>query len=68
MCGISDDSTRYRGNSENALHGTYHQASSQHRPHYLAEFCYYFNCRSGAMPAPTPCLCPTRCSSRLRAH
>jgi len=33
------------GNVKNALRGTYHKASSQHLPRYLAEFCYRFNRR-----------------------
>ncbi len=33
------------GNVKNALHGTYHKASPEHLPRYLAEFCYRFNRR-----------------------
>ena len=33
------------GNVKNALRGTYHKASPQHLPRYLAEFCYRFNRR-----------------------
>ena len=33
------------GNVKNAMRGTYHKASSQHLPRYLAEFCYRFNRR-----------------------
>lgn len=33
------------GNVKNVLHGTYHKASPQHLPRYLAEFCYRFNRR-----------------------
>ncbi|WP_295455800.1 IS1595 family transposase [uncultured Thiodictyon sp.] len=33
------------GNVKNAMHGTYHQASPNHLPRYLAEFCYRFNRR-----------------------
>ena len=33
------------GNVKTAMQGTYHKASSQHLPRYLAEFCYRFNRR-----------------------
>lgn len=33
------------GNVKNAMLGSYHKASSQHLPRYLAEFCYRFNRR-----------------------
>lgn len=33
------------GNIKNALHGSYHKASPQHMPRYLAEFCNRFNRR-----------------------
>jgi hypothetical protein len=62
------------GNVKTAMQGTYHQASPQHLPRDLAQFCYRFNrrfdlaagCRaSGSRPrAPRPC--PTACSSWLR--
>jgi transposase-like protein len=33
------------GNVKNAMRGTYHHASANHLPRYLAEFCYRFNRR-----------------------
>lgn len=33
------------GNVKNAMRGTYHKASAQHLPRYLAEFCYRFDRR-----------------------
>ena len=33
------------GNVKNAMRGSYHNASGQHLPRYLAEFCYRFNRR-----------------------
>lgn len=62
------------GNVKNALSGTYHKASPQHLPRYLAEFCYRFNRRFdlaamlprlGVAAVRTP-PCPTGCSSWLR--
>jgi hypothetical protein len=42
-----------RGNVKNAMLGSYHKASSQHLPRYLAEFCYRFN-RRFALAAMLP--------------
>lgn len=30
------------GNVKGAMHGSYHNASGQHLPRYLTEFCYRF--------------------------
>ena len=63
------------GNVKNALRGTYHKASPEHLPRYLAEFCYRFNRRFdlaamlprlGVAAVRTPPSCPTDCSSWLR--
>ena len=64
------------GNVKNALHGTYHKASPQHRPRYLAEFCYRFNrrfdlaamlARLGRAAVHTPPM-PYRLLSLAEAH
>jgi len=64
------------GNVKNALHGTYHKASPQHLPRYLAEFCYRFNrrfdlaamlARLGKAAVHTPPM-PCRLLSLAEAH